>query len=169
MVALGVVWIAVMTWITWRGIELSARTQLFLLGAEIAALALFAVVALGKVYFGDVAGSVEPVAVVAQPVRHPGHRRAVGPAGDDRGLLLSLFIYWGWDSTVTVNEETEDSTEAPGRAAIWSTIILLGHLRDRLGRGGGLRGNGVPRPGGEPGRRARRAWPTTSSARWRGS
>ena len=33
------IWIIVMTWICWVGIELSARTQYFLLAAEIAALA----------------------------------------------------------------------------------------------------------------------------------
>ena len=40
-------------------------------------------------------------------------------------MLLGIFIYWGWDSGVAVNEETEDSHEAPGRAAVLSTLILL--------------------------------------------
>src|SRR6478672_8916345 len=47
------IWIIVMTWICYIGIELSARTQYFLLAAEIAALAIFSAVALAKVYFGD--------------------------------------------------------------------------------------------------------------------
>ncbi len=125
-VGLGVVWIAVMTWITWRGIELSARTQLFLLGAEIAALVLFAAVALFRVYFGDVAGSVDPSLSWLNPFAIEGTDGQSALQAMTAGLLLALFIYWGWDSTVTVNEETEDSAEAPGRAAIWSTIILLG-------------------------------------------
>ena len=29
-------------------------------------------------------------------------------------MLLAIFIYWGWDTAVTVNEETEDPGEAPG-------------------------------------------------------
>ena len=37
-----------------------------------------------------------------------------------------MFIYWGWDSTVTVNEESQDSSRTPGIAAILSTIILVG-------------------------------------------
>jgi amino acid transporter len=41
------------------------------------------------------------------------------------GVLISVFIYWGWDSTVTVNEESENSNETPGRAAIVSTVVLL--------------------------------------------
>jgi amino acid transporter len=40
-------------------------------------------------------------------------------------VLLAVFIYWGWDSGVSVNEETKDSSTAPGRAAIVSTIILV--------------------------------------------
>ena len=48
----GVIWIVVMTAICVYGIELSARTQVGLLGAEILTLALFAVVALVKVYRG---------------------------------------------------------------------------------------------------------------------
>ena len=41
-------------------------------------------------------------------------------------MLLAVFIYWGWDTTATVNEETEDSSEAPGKATVISTLILLG-------------------------------------------
>jgi len=41
------------------------------------------------------------------------------------GVLLGLFIYWGWDTGVTVNEESRDATEAPGRAAVVSTLLLV--------------------------------------------
>jgi amino acid transporter len=123
--AIGVVWIAVMTWVTWRGIELSARTQLFLLGAEISALVLFSVVALVRVLFMDVPGSVTPSLSWLNPLDIQGSDGSSAVQAFTAGLLVTLFIYWGWDSTVTVNEETEDSTETPGRAAIWSTIILL--------------------------------------------
>ena len=42
-----------------------------------------------------------------------------------RGLLLMIFIYWGWDSAVSVNEETADPEKTPGRAAIISTVMLV--------------------------------------------
>jgi amino acid transporter len=41
------------------------------------------------------------------------------------GVLLGVFIYWGWDSGVAVNEESEDANEGPGRAAVMSTILLV--------------------------------------------
>ena len=36
-----------------------------------------------------------------------------------------LFIYWGWDTAVSVNEETKERDKIPGRAAVTSTLILL--------------------------------------------
>jgi amino acid transporter len=113
------VWIIVMTWICYIGIELSARTQYFLLAAEIAALGLFAAVALAKVYFGDPGGFQVQADWFNPFTLHGGSKALVD------GMLLGVFIYWGWDSGVCVNEESEDSANGPGRAAIMSTILLV--------------------------------------------
>jgi amino acid transporter len=113
-----VVWIAGMTWICYRGIELSARVQQFLLGAEIAILTLFSVVALAKVYGGHPTGSIRPEIAWFNPFA-----MKFGALID--GVLLGVFIYWGWDSGVAVNEESEDAAEGPGRAAVMSTILLV--------------------------------------------
>jgi amino acid transporter len=40
-------------------------------------------------------------------------------------MLLGIFIYWGWDSGVAVNEESRDRTHGPGKAAVVATLILL--------------------------------------------
>ena len=116
----GVVWIAIMTAICYIGIELSARTQIFLLGAEIATLALFAVVALVRVYAGDFGDSIDPSLAWLNPFSIDSTTALID------GVLVAVFIYWGWDSAVTVNEETADPTEGPGRSAVVSTLILLG-------------------------------------------
>ena len=42
------------------------------------------------------------------------------------GLLISLFIYWGWDTTASVNEESGNPSEQPGRATVLSVLILVG-------------------------------------------
>ena len=118
--AVGVVWILVMTAITTIGIELSARTQVGLLGAELLTLAVFVVVALVKVATGDAPGaSVDPSLGWLNPFAVDSVSAFVA------GILVAVFIYWGWDSTVTVNEESEDSSEGPGRAALLATVILL--------------------------------------------
>lgn len=112
------VWIAVMTWICYRGIELSARTQFFLLGAEIIALGMFAIAALVHVYIGD--SGVHISADWLNPFNIPGGWTSLAS-----GMLLGVFIYWGWDSGVCVNEESEDKSNGPGRAAVMSTIVLV--------------------------------------------
>ena len=61
-----------------------------------------------------------PEPLLVQPVQ-PQPERASRP-----GCCSAVFIYWGWDTTATVNEETEDPAEAPGRATVISTLILLG-------------------------------------------
>jgi amino acid transporter len=113
-----VVWIALMTWICYRGIELSARTQLFLLAAEVLILFAFSVIAIAKAYSGDFAGSLHVSASWFNPFAI-----SFGALAD--GVLLGIFIYWGWDSGVAVNEESEASAEGPGRAAVVSTLLLV--------------------------------------------
>ena len=113
------IWIIVMTWICYVGIELSARTQYFLLSAEIAALGIFAAVALAKVYFGDPGGFHVQADWFNPFTLHGGVRALID------GVLLGVFIYWGWDSGVCVNEESKDSANGPGRAAVLSTILLV--------------------------------------------
>jgi amino acid transporter len=117
--AVGVIWIVIMTAIVVIGIELSARTQVGLLAAEIFTLALFSIVALIKVYSGSApSGSVHPSLSWINPF-------SLSPSEISAGMLLAVFIYWGWDTTATVNEETEDPGEAPGKATVISTVILL--------------------------------------------
>jgi amino acid transporter len=117
----GVVWIVVMTAICWRGIELSARTQQFLLGAEFITLMIFAIVALIKVYAGSA-----PAASSHVDLSWFSPFSGISLSALISGVLLAVFIYWGWDSGVAVNEETEDSGNAPGRAAVVSTLLLVG-------------------------------------------
>jgi amino acid transporter len=113
------VWIALMTWICYRGIELSAETQTFLLSAEIAILAAFSVVALVKTYNGSaLPGSLHPSWSWFNPFDLSFNSLILG-------VLLGIFIYWGWDSGVSVNEESRDSAEGPGKAAVLSTILLV--------------------------------------------
>lgn len=116
----GLIWIAVMTWICYRGIEVSARVQYALLAIEIVVLVLFAVVALAKVYSGN-----------AESYSLTPELSWLWPGGLDIGtviapaLLTAVFIYWGWDTAVACNEESDDPGTTPGRAAVISTVLLL--------------------------------------------
>jgi len=114
-----VLWILVMSWICFRGIELSARIQQLLLSFEVVMLGIFSVVAIVDVYSGNGGThSAELHASWFNPFGMNFHDLVVA-------LLLGIFIYWGWDSGVAVNEESEDANEGPGRAAVVSTLLLV--------------------------------------------
>ena len=128
--AIGIAFIVAMTWICWRGIELSAATQVVLLGVELVVLAIFAVVAISKAFAGTsasvTAGGVTKTYQSVRPSLSWMSPSGVSSSAIIAGLVVAVFIYWGWDTCVSVNEEAKDSATTPGRAAVLSTVILLG-------------------------------------------
>jgi amino acid transporter len=115
----GVLWIVAMTYICYRGIELSANFQKALLSVEIIMLLVLSVTILVKVGTGHgVASSVHPAWSWLNPLGMPFSAFA-------SGLILMVFIYWGWDTALSVNEETKEPGKTAGRAAIYSVLILL--------------------------------------------
>jgi amino acid transporter len=116
----GIIWIVLMTAICYVGIEVSANFQKVLLGIELIMLVVLSVVALIKVGNGSApAGHLTP----SFSWLNPFHISSFSAFAS--GIILMVFIYWGWDTAVSVNEETKDSKRTPGLAAIFSTIILL--------------------------------------------
>src|SRR6516162_1515557 len=115
----GVLWIVVMTYICYRGIEVSANFQKVLLGIELVMLVVLSITALVKVGNGTAPPqSVHPSLSWLVPTN-------ISLSAFLGGIILMLFIYWGWDTAVSVNEETKDKTKTPGQAAIISTVLLL--------------------------------------------
>ena len=119
-----------MTYICYRGIEISARLQYVLLAIEVVVLVAFAVTALVKVYSGNGSGRLDRAE----------HRwlwpdRAVA-LRFVAAILAAVFIYWGWDTAVAVNEEADDPADPrPGRGDL--DRPAAGHLRARhRGRAG---------------------------------
>lgn len=123
--ALGCVFILAMCWICWTGIELSARTQVVLLGTELAVLAIFAVVAVVRA-FGGVTRTIDGVTYESiTPSLSWLSPTGLTTSAIVAGLVIAVFAYWGWDTAVSVNEECEDSNRTPGVAAVLSVFILL--------------------------------------------
>jgi amino acid transporter len=111
--------VLLMTWICVLGTELSARLQNGLILAQTLALLVFAAVALVRGLSGDSPlGGLTPAWDWLNPF-------GAGGGALSGGLLLGVFAYWGWESSVNLTEETRDPTSAPGRAAIVSTVVLL--------------------------------------------
>jgi amino acid transporter len=116
----GVLWIVLMTYICYRGIEVSANFQKILLSIELIMLVVLSITALVKVGNGTAPpGHLSPAASWFNPFHIATFNDFVS------GIILMVFIYWGWDTAVAVNEETKNPTKTPGRAAILSTVILL--------------------------------------------
>ncbi|NAZ82769.1 amino acid permease [Kineococcus sp. R8] len=118
-VGLGIAFIAAMTWVSYRGIQISEKVQNVLILLQFGVLAVISVGALWLVGTGD-----------AGP-------QAVAPAWDwfspfgvtasalAEAVILCVFIYWGWDACLAVSEETRDADRTPGRAALLATVILV--------------------------------------------
>jgi amino acid transporter len=118
-VLVAVAFIAAMTWVSWRGVEIGERLQNILLAVQYLALAIFVVVALWQFFAGTA------------PNPTPFDWEWFNPfafadwSGFTEAVLLALFIYWGWDTCLALNEETKDPKRIPGRAALLTTVILL--------------------------------------------
>lgn len=117
---LGLFWIVTLTWICYRGIRATARLQLVLLVVEVGLLVVFAAVALSRVAGGE-AGS-------------PGFTAEMFDLGSldagqlSAGFMVAVFLYWGWDSAVSVNEESTRPDRTPGQAALLSLgLIVVGY------------------------------------------
>ncbi|MGK5173920.1 APC family permease [Geodermatophilus sp. CPCC 205761] len=112
-----VAFVALATWITYRGVEVTKRVQYVLVGFQLVVLAVFAVTALVKA--GSAPGSIPFEASWLDPTA------ITSFSAFTAGLSLSIFIYWGWDTCLTVNEETAGSARTPGRAALLTMVVII--------------------------------------------
>jgi amino acid transporter len=129
--ALAIAFIVVTTAICVIGTEISANVQVVLGAMQVFGLLLLAVVAIAKVVLGEV--SAEPVAIGEEAIRMQPPSFSLdwffpwdisSTTGLTAGLLIGVFIYWGWESSLTLNEENEDA-DASGRAGIVATVLLV--------------------------------------------
>ncbi|MEU5485140.1 APC family permease [Streptomyces mirabilis] len=106
--------LGVTTVIARRGVQIAASVQYALLGLQLIALFGFGFAAFAR------HGAAAPSLAWLNPFAFGG----VGPFAES--VLLCLFIYWGWDALITVNEESRDADRVPGQAVLVSTFVLLG-------------------------------------------
>jgi amino acid transporter len=111
------VWLVIVTVIAYIGIQLTARFQWLLASIEYVIITVFAIVTLVAVF---------------------GHHRGTsafhwswfswhtmgGTSGLVGGILIAVYMFSGWDTSVYVNEETRQSRVNPGRAVVVGVITL---------------------------------------------
>jgi amino acid transporter len=110
--------IAAATAIAYRGLTVTKKLQYILVGLQMFVLALFTIMA-----FAKSGGSAAPAIAFDWTWLDPFGVQSF--AAFTAGLSLSLFIYWGWDTSLTVNEETAGEAKTPGRAALLTMVVIL--------------------------------------------
>lgn len=113
--------IAIAAWVAYRGMDSTQRLQYVLVAIQLIAVLVFDITAIIQAMRGDGFHVTAPHLSWLYP----------GDIGNfsliATGISLSIFMFWGWDVTLTMNEETKNPATTPGRAAAItvSVIILL--------------------------------------------
>ncbi|WP_406463054.1 APC family permease [Streptomyces sp. NBC_00111] len=138
--------IAVATAISYRGMTATKGIQYTLVALQLVVLALFVTMAVQKAGSGDFAATstgfswswLNPFAVRSF-------------AAFTAGLSLSIFMFWGWDTCLTANEETTGAEKTPGRAALIAMVVLVASylatgIAAQMAVGTGDSGRGLANP-----------------------
>lgn len=116
--------VALAAYISYRGIEETQRVQYVLVGVQVIAIVWFVVAAVIRVA-NHSAYDYTPVTFEwFNPALLGDSPREVFSA-IAAGLSLSIFMFWGWDVVLTMNEEAKDPRRTPGRAALLTIAIIL--------------------------------------------
>ena len=107
------------TYVSYRDMQTTQKLQYVLVTFQVFVLIVFSVAALVHVGSGS-AFDASPVELSWFDPFAVGSTAAVVA-----GLSLSIFIFWGWDVTLTMNEETKDPERTPGRAATLTVVTIL--------------------------------------------
>lgn len=118
-IPLTLVYLAAAAWISYRGMDATKNLQYVLVMFQLVALGGFAIAAIVQASSGtgfDVTPFqwewFNPFAV--------GDFSVVAA-----GVSLSIFLFWGWDVTLTMNEETKDPEKTPGRAGSLTVVTII--------------------------------------------
>ncbi|MDI3211390.1 APC family permease [Arthrobacter sp. AL12] len=121
--ATGVLFIAFMTVVNHRGIRLGEHVQRVLTYVQYISLGIFAVAMVVQIVGGTPSGAPIGQAFDLEWFNPVG--AFADPGAVVHGVLLALFIYWGWDTCFAVNEESENPATTPGRGAVISAFVLV--------------------------------------------
>ncbi|MCC9176431.1 APC family permease [Arthrobacter sp. zg-Y750] len=106
-------------WISYRGIETTKAFQYVLVGFQLLVLGWFSVAAFIHVANGTAFDATAITADWFNPFAVESFSAFAA------GVSLSIFVYWGWDVTLTMNEETRNPDKTPGRAATVTVFVIV--------------------------------------------
>lgn len=108
-------WLTFVSAIVFKGIKQASYVQVLMTCIEV--IILIAITVGGIIQF----------------IHHPAHNFSFAwlslseftPKTFATGALTAIFLYWGWDVTLNLNEETKDASSIPGWGAFWSMPIAI--------------------------------------------
>ncbi|ROS75592.1 APC family permease [Cellulomonas sp. PhB143] len=118
-VATCLAFMAIACWVSYRSVETTKIVQYVLVAFQVVVLLWFSVAAFTHVADGSAFAGLaidpqwfDPFAVDSF-------------SSFAAGVSLSVFIYWGWDVVLTLNEETKGSAVTPGKSATWTMFVIV--------------------------------------------
>lgn len=95
--------LAIATWVAYRGIDATEKVQIVLVSFQMIMLLIFAIMAFARHELSDVGSDFS----------WSWFSSGLTLSAFIVGLSGSIFGFWGWDTALTVNEESKDLTTAP--------------------------------------------------------
>ncbi|MHC6228373.1 APC family permease [Arthrobacter sp. MMS24-T111] len=111
------VFVALAVWVSYRGMHTTKMVQYSLVGFQLLVLGLFVVMAFANWSTSETAIPFSWDWFDVTKIETFGQVAA--------GISLSIFVYWGWDVCLTVNEETANGKKTAGVAGTLTAVIVL--------------------------------------------
>lgn len=118
-IATTLVFIAGACWISYRGMETTKAFQYVLVAFQLLVLGWFSIAAFAHFANGTAFNATAIQADWFNPFAVASFSQFAA------GVSLSIFIFWGWDVTLTMNEETKNPKKTPGRAATVTVVVIV--------------------------------------------
>lgn len=110
--------LVIATWISYRGMQTTKGFQYVMVAVQVLGLVWFIIAALMAANNGSNPDSI--------PIRASWFNPFAIPSFSDfsAGIAVSIFAYWGWDTVLTMSEETQEDAKgsSSGKAA---TILII--------------------------------------------
>jgi len=111
-------WLGLITFVTVYSVRWTANTQWVAVLIQYGVVVVTSIWGIVKVAVHHPAGSTGFHWSWLNPLSLHGY------GGLAAGVVLGLFLFWGWDTAVNLNEESKNSSKTPGRAVIVSMFFL---------------------------------------------
>jgi len=111
--------VAVATWISYVGVEATERVQYVLVAFQVLALGWYVIAAFTAAGNGT-AYDYTPIQLSWFNPFEIGDFGLIAA-----GVSLSIFMFWGWDTVITMNEEAKDPEKTPGRASLLTIAAIV--------------------------------------------